>query len=135
MEKEKTTKKTINGAVYTVNEVKKSVTCYIESRGEKVYGYAKCGPRDEFDIERGKEIAAWRCEIAQRKRDLAITNDVIDTLHAIIENNEDSVYHHYMTRAQVSKHWDKFLKDACDEKKRQLEHIRFCKKELKKLIK
>ena len=71
--KVKTTKKEINGAVYTVNEAKKAVTCMIVSKGEKIYGYSKCGPRDVFDVERGKEIAAYRCEIAQRKRDLRNT--------------------------------------------------------------
>lgn len=131
----KTTKKTINGAVYTVNEEKKAVTCMIVSKGEKFYGYSKCGQRDVFDVERGKEIAAYRCEIAQRKRDLRNTEQVIRDLQAIIENNEYQIYHRFLERSEVSKHWDNFLKIACDERQSQLENIAFCEKELEKLTK
>jgi len=133
--KVKTTKKEINGAVYTVNEEKKAVTCMIVSKGEKIYGYSKCGPRDIFDVERGKEIAAYRCEIAQRKRDLRNTDAVIEQLRAIIEGNEYRIYHRFLKRSEVSKHWDNFLKQACDERKSQLENIAFCEKELEKLTK
>ena len=129
----KTTKKVINGAKYHVNEAKKAVTCVIVSKGEKIYGYSKCGPHDEFDVERGKEIAAYRCEIAQRRRDLRNTDQVISELRQIIEANEYQVYHRFLTRAEVSKHWEEFLKIACDERKSQLENIRFCEEELKKL--
>ena len=131
--KVKTTRKEINGAEYTINEKKKSVTCMIVSKGEKIYGYSKCGPRDVFDVERGKEIAAYRCEIAQRKRDLRNTEDVITTLRSIIENNEYQIYHRFLKRSEVSKHWDDFLKQACEEKKTQLENIHFCEEEIKKL--
>lgn len=31
--------------------------------GRTVKGYAKCDPRDEFDIEKGKELAAARCGV------------------------------------------------------------------------
>ena len=133
--KPKTTKKTINGAEYTVNEEKKAVTCMIVSKGEKIYGYSKCGPRDVFDVDRGKEIAAYRCEIAQRKRDLRNTENVIATLRGIIENNEYQIYHRFLNRSEVSKHWDNFLKLACDERQSQLENIAFCEKELENLTK
>ena len=92
-------------------------------------------PHDVFDVERGKEIAAYRCEIAQRKRDLRNTEDVITTLRGIIENNEYQIYHRFLNRSEVSKHWDIFLKQACDERQSQLENIAFCKKELEKLTK
>ena len=131
----KTTKKTINGAKYTINEKKKAVTCMIVSKGEKFYGYSKCGAHDVFDVERGKEIAAYRCEIAQRKRDLRNTEEVITTLQSIIENNEYQIYHRFKNRSEVSKHWDNFLKLACDEHQSQLENIAFCEKELEKLTK
>lgn len=131
----KTTKKEIHGAEYTINEKKKSVTCMIVSKGEKIYGYSKCGPKDVFDVERGKEIAAYRCEIAQRKRDLRNTDAVIEQLRNIIENNEYQVYHRFLNRSEVSKHWDIFLKQACDERKSQLDNIRFCEEELEKLTK
>lgn len=135
MERVKTTKKEIHGAIYHVNEEKKSVTCMIVSKGEKIYGYSKCGPHDTFDVERGKEIAAYRCEIAQRRRDLRNTDDVITQLRSIIESNEYQVYHRFINRSEVSKHWNNFLKLACDERKSQLENIRFCEEELKKLTK
>ena len=131
----KTTKKEINGAVYTINEKKKAVTCMIVSKGEKIYGYSKCGPQDVFDVERGKEIAAYRCEIAQRKRDLRNTENVISILHDIIENNEYQVYHRFLKRSEVSKHWEIFIKQACDERQSQLENIAFCEKELENLTK
>lgn len=131
----KTTKKEINGAVYTINEKKKAVTCMIVSKGDKIYGYSKCSPQDVFDVERGKEIAAYRCEIAQRKRDLRNTESVIKTLHDIIEDNEYQIYHRFLKRSEVSKHWEIFIKQACDERQSQLENIAFCEKELEKLTK
>lgn len=132
---EKQTRKTIAGAEYTVNEKKKSVTCMIVSKGEKIYGYSKCGPNDVFDVERGKEIAAYRCEIAQRRRDLRNTDEVIADLRRIIENNEFQVYHRFLKRSEVSKHWEEFLKLACDERKNQLDNIHFCEEEIEKLSK
>lgn len=37
--------------------------------GKTVRGVAKCDPRDTFDVEKGKEIAAMRCahKIAQKR--------------------------------------------------------------------
>ena len=37
--------------------------------GRKVKGYAKCDPRDEFNVERGKKLAAARCnaKIAEKR--------------------------------------------------------------------
>ena len=38
--------------------------------GRIVKGYAKCDPRDEFDIEKGKKLAAARCnlKIAEKRK-------------------------------------------------------------------
>lgn len=38
--------------------------------GRTVKGYAKCDPRDEFDIEKGKQLAAARCnlKIAEKRK-------------------------------------------------------------------
>ena len=38
--------------------------------GKTVKGYAKCDPRDEFDIEKGKALAAARCnlKVAQKRQ-------------------------------------------------------------------
>ena len=41
--------------------------------GKKVKGYAKCDPRDEFALEKGKELAAARCnlKISQKRQERA----------------------------------------------------------------
>ena len=38
--------------------------------GRTVKGYAKCDPRDGFDLEKGKELAAARCnlKIAEKRK-------------------------------------------------------------------
>lgn len=38
--------------------------------GRTVKGYAKCDPRDEFDVEKGKKLAAARCnlKIAEKRK-------------------------------------------------------------------
>lgn len=126
-------KKFMADAKYEVNEKKKAVTCSIVSKGEKIYGYSKCGPHDTFDVERGKEIAAYRCEINQRKRDLRNTEQVIRDLQSIIANNEYQVYHRFLNRSEVSKHWDVFLKMAVDEKESQIENIKYCKSQIERL--
>ena len=42
--------------------------------GKTVKGYAKCNPNDEFDIEKGKRLAAARCnlKIAEKRKNRAI---------------------------------------------------------------
>jgi len=130
---EKQTKKTIHGAKFEVIPDKKVVRCYVVSRGEKIYGIAKCGPHDEFDEERGKEIAAYRCEIKQRQRDLKNTENVIYGLKQIVNSIERDIKLGKIRRSQVSKHWMDFLRQAGEERKAQLMNIRFCRAELKKL--
>lgn len=126
-------RKIIADAIYHVNEKKRAVTCQIKSRGDSVYGVAKCAPDDKWDVERGKEIASYRAEVAQRKRDLGNTNVVIEELQSIIRNQEYQVQHGYMRRSQISRHWEHFLIEALDEKKSQLENIKYCNKMIKKL--
>ena len=38
--------------------------------GKAVKGYAKCDPRDDFDVEKGKALAAARCnlKIAEKRK-------------------------------------------------------------------
>lgn len=133
--REKTTRKEIHGAEFIINEAKKSVTAYVVSKGKKYYGVAKCGPHDVWDVERGKEIALYRVEIAQRRHDLAITNEVIRDLQQIIDNNAYQVYHRFLDQSEVSKHWEEFLRLACDEAKSQLNNIHFCEEQIEKLSK
>lgn len=42
--------------------------------GKTVRGVAKCGPNDEFDVEKGKELARARCarKIAEKRHKRAV---------------------------------------------------------------
>ena len=40
---------------------KKTVSAVSTYAGRTVKGYAKCDPKDQFSIEKGKELAAARC--------------------------------------------------------------------------
>lgn len=48
---------------------KQTVSARSTYAGRTVKGYAKCDPRDEFDVEKGKELAAARCNarIAEKR--------------------------------------------------------------------
>ena len=47
--------------------------------GRTVKGYAKCDPRDEFDIEKGKKLAAARCNLkVAEKRKMRAGNKYIE---------------------------------------------------------
>ena len=48
---------------------KQTVSARSTYAGKTVKGYAKCDPRDEFDVEKGKELAAARCNarIAEKR--------------------------------------------------------------------
>lgn len=46
---------------YYVDERNRTVIAVSTYAGKTVKGLAKCDPRDEFDIEKGKELAAARC--------------------------------------------------------------------------
>lgn len=122
-------KKFLSNMTFEVNEVKKTVTCCLNSKGQKIYAVAKCCENDVFDIEKGKLISCYRAEIKQRERDLSNTLTVISMLKMLIHK-----YNVINEPWKRSKHWDNFLRIACDEKKAQQENIKYCKKELEKLI-
>ena len=52
--------------------------------GKTVKGYAKCDPLDEFDIEKGKKLAAARCnlKIAEKRKMRAGTKYIEASLAA-----------------------------------------------------
>lgn len=54
---------------YYVNEKKREVIAASTYAGHTVRGRAKCDPRDEFDIQKGKDLAAARCaaKIAEKR--------------------------------------------------------------------
>lgn len=123
-------KKITNNMTFKVNEEKRTVVCVLKSKGQDVYGIAKCNVCDTFDLEKGKLIAAYRAEIKQRQRDLRNTNEVISLLQNLIHKFRVVKY-----EWERSKHWDNFLRIACEERTKQLENIKFCKNELKELTK
>ena len=58
--------------------------------GKTVKGYAKCDPRDEFDIEKGKKLAAARCNLKiAEKRKMRAGNKYIE---ASIEADQATEY-------------------------------------------
>ena len=46
---------------YKDKNAKDTVAAASTYAGRTVKGYAKCDPRDEFSVEKGKELAAARC--------------------------------------------------------------------------
>ena len=56
---------------YTVSD--NTVIAQSTFAGKPVFGIAKCDPRDEFDLEEGKKLAAARCntKIAKKRRNRA----------------------------------------------------------------
>lgn len=46
---------------YTDKGGKKTISAVSTYAGRTVKGYAKCDPRDSFDVENGKKLAAARC--------------------------------------------------------------------------
>ena len=54
---------------------KKTVSAVSTYAGKTVKGYAKCDPRDTYDFEAGKRLAAARCnqKVAQKRARRAAT--------------------------------------------------------------
>ena len=49
--------------MYTFYVTKNKVIAVSTYAGKVVRGIAKCDPRDEFDLEKGKKLAAARCNL------------------------------------------------------------------------
>ena len=60
---------------YVVNEEKRTVVCLSSFAGHAVRGVARCAPNDEWDVEKGKELATARCamKIAYKRMQRAET--------------------------------------------------------------
>ena len=99
-----------------------TITGYVVSKGETFKAEAKLCPGDKYSEEIGKSIVRYRLEIKQRKRDLHNTEDVIKRLKEIYAQE-----HANKDFSQISKHWMRFIQDACEERKSQLENIAFAK--------
>ena len=112
---------------YVVNGT--AITGTVVSKGETFTAEAKLYPGDAYDEFVGKLIVKYRLEIKQRKRDLQNTNDVIQRLRVIYDNEYENKSH-----SHVSKHWMRFIQEACNERKAQLENISFAESMLEVLI-
>ena len=54
--------------------------------GRTVKGYAKCDPRDDFDVEQGKELAAARCNVKiANKRVARASRKYLEAAQAVTE--------------------------------------------------
>jgi hypothetical protein len=99
-----------------------TITGYVVSKGETFKAEAKLCPGDKYSEELGKSIVRYRLEIKQRKRDLHNTEEVIKRLKEIYADE-----HANKDFSKISKHWMRFIQDACEERKSQLENIAFAK--------
>ena len=105
-----------------------TITGTVISKGEEFTATAKLCPGDKYSEELGKLIVKYRLEIKQRRRDLRNTEEVIKRLKEIYadeHNNKDF--------SEISKHWMRFIQDASEERKSQLENIAFAKTALEVL--
>ena len=94
----------------------------VVSKGETFEAEAKLCPGDNFSETVGKLIVKYRLEVQQRKRDLANTDEVIARLQ-LIQNTETKL----KPKSKISKHWMRFIQEACEERKSQMENISFAK--------
>lgn len=91
---------------YTINEKKKAVSCKIKTRGRYFVGVAKCCESDEFDIQKGKDIAYNRCRLEINKFVLQQEYIVRDTIQEIINKCNE-----FGLGKERSKAWDDYLFD------------------------
>lgn len=118
-------KQKIKGTIkFIVNEEKRTVVCKLVAHGKDFFGIAQCLDTDTFDVEKGKVLAQMRATLKQRKFDLGLTREFIDTIKCQYNNNLlyfDVLSPHYMRSLQI----------ACEEEKTQLAHIRDLKRRIK----
>ena len=105
-----------------------TITGTVVSKGETFTATAKLCPGDKYSEELGKLIVKYRLEIKQRRRDLRNTEEVIKRLKEIYADE-----HNTKDFSEISKHWMRFIQDASEERKSQLENIAFAKTALEVL--
>lgn len=65
-----------------------TVTAASTYAGRTVKGYAKCDPRDNFDVEEGKKLAAARCNMKiANKRVARASQKYLEAANAVAEAN------------------------------------------------
>ena len=109
---------------YAVNLEKRTVVFRTKSHGNTFYGVSKCLKEEMFDAEKGFVIAQIRATIEQRRHDLRLTREFIETLKMAIDDRQ------YYMKA-ISPHYMRSLQAAKEEEKAQLAHIRDLNKRLK----
>lgn len=102
---------------FYVNPKEKKVYAVSSYCGRKVCGTATCAPDDEFDLEKGKKLAAARCnlKVAEKRLRRAARkhNESGLILQEVRRINQDMQAYH----ADASKAFD----EACDELSHLLE--------------
>ena len=114
---------------YIVNEEKLTVVYAVQSHGVLFTGKANCGPSDTFDVERGKAIAHIRAVIAQRKFDLGLTVQYIETIKEALAEVED------LNEGIASPHFMRAIQTGVEEAKAQRAHIKDLEARLAELVK
>jgi hypothetical protein len=74
--------------------------------GKKVEAHASCAPEDDFDIETGKKLAAYRCNVRVAKRRMqraeAKTKEYYDTLQIILNDYKKTLNYVKDTHAEYA---------------------------------
>ena len=65
-------------AVYTDKDGKQVISARSTYAGKTVKGYAKCDPRDDYDVESGKKLAAARCNARVANKRVARAQAKVD---------------------------------------------------------
>lgn len=69
-----------NGAVFTIDNDSKTITCKQKYMGKYIYKVSKCSDEDVFNPEIGKAIAFAKCELAIRDKELECLEIYIERL-------------------------------------------------------
>ena len=102
---------------YKYVEVGNKVIAISTYAGKVVRGVAKCHPDDQFSLERGKELAAKRCnEKVARKRFQRAIAKLVET-EAAFEAARKAYVNAMSYADDASQHWAKAVADVenCEE--------------------
>lgn len=94
--------------------------CEISNTRGVFTGVTKCNPKDSYSKEIGAKIASLRADLELRKYDLAV-----------IRNASDLAKDMYIQTG--TKLWEQWAQDAARVEKKQLQHIKNIKNQLKEL--
>lgn len=86
--------------------------------GNKVRGIAKCNPNDEFELNRGKEIAAARCDEKIATKRLKRAYSKIDAAKAALD--------HAIDEYESAKDYQASAKENYNRARYELENVMNC---------